>query len=312
MSELSSKTANRYSLRPKAGRFDLKLNPYSLTRQTVKRCNVAKKFVPCPAKQQIKRQIKNEPFIDNAILQEIHPNSIKHERVVPAKKIAQNDLALQIIPTAENPQILPATAIFTTPVALFPVATAMPIASSESIPLAMDAPDHMFASTSSVTPIASAKQTVPIEPFGTPKYEWKQAEKTLRTLLHERQMKSGSYDESKPVYFSNLDDEILFEVFNHLSLNDLCATAEVSIHLKSAAQKYFEVMYTSMNLAWLIEKDAGKFTLRQAQRLLQCFGPLISTLIVDTTKMEQPERDIGALFELVGIHCHGLLFWNIK
>lgn len=183
--------------------------------------------------------------------------------------------------------------------AIAPIVSTTPVLSTVSV-----------VSPKSVVSVASPKS---VSPFDAPNDEWKQGEKTLRKVLQDHKMRPGSFDASKPAFFADLKEESLFEIFHHLSLNDLCATVEVSPHLKTVAQKYFEVIYTSLNISWLIEDGAEQFTLFQAKRLLQCFGHLISTLIVDTKKMANSERDMEKLLELIGVHCHGcLLFWNKK
>lgn len=195
-----------------------------------------------------------------------------------------------------------------------PIAAIAPIVSTTPV-----LPTVSVASPKSAVSVASPKSTVSmaspksVSSFDASNDDWKQGEKTLRKVLQDHKMRPGSFDASKPAFFADLKEESLFEIFHHLSLNDLCATVEVSPHLKTVAQKYFEIIYTSLNISWLIEDDAEQFTLFQAKRLLQCFGHLISTLIVDTKKLENSERDMDKLLELIGVHCRGcLLFWNKK
>lgn len=195
-----------------------------------------------------------------------------------------------------------------------PIAAIAPIVSTTPV-----LPTVSVVSPKSAVSVASPKSTVSMaspksaSPFDAPNDEWKQGEKTLRKVLQDHKMRPGSFDASKPAFFGDLKEESLFEIFHHLSLNDLCATVEVSPHLKTVAQKYFEIIYTSLNISWLIEDDAEQFTLFQAKRLLQCFGHLISTLIVETKELENSERDMDKLLELIGVHCRGcLLFWNKK
>lgn len=107
-----------------------------------------------------------------------------------------------------------------------------------------------------------------------------------------------------------LDETCLFEIFNHLDLDELCIMAEVCTELKFAAQKYFDIMYTAVNLAWLApDNESGKFTIAQAERLLQHFGHLISTIIVNTDLLEETECK-EKLLALIQKHCDGILFWN--
>lgn len=115
----------------------------------------------------------------------------------------------------------------------------------------------------------------------------------------------------KVAYFMNMDEVCLFEIFNHLSLHDLCITAEVCSQLKFAAQKYFDILYTAVNLAWLSEDDSGKFTLAQAECLLRNFGHLISTINVNTNQLMATDCK-EKLLELIEKYCDGFLFWNAK
>lgn len=107
----------------------------------------------------------------------------------------------------------------------------------------------------------------------------------------------------------NLDEICLFEIFNHLSLHDLCVMADVCTQLKFAAQKYFDIIYTAVNLAWL--SDDSQFTIAQAERLLVNFGHLISTIIVKTDQLVEAECK-EKLLALIEKYCDGILFWNTK
>lgn len=130
-------------------------------------------------------------------------------------------------------------------------------------------------------------------------------------LTQPKRNQPSLYDTTKTVQYKNMDEEMLFETFNHMSLIELCNTAEKCADLKLATQKYFEVIYTSTNLAWLIDDHATKFTLPQARRMLQIFGAFISTLIVNTNQLEK-QQDLEELLETIGKHCGGVLFWNSK
>lgn len=83
---------------------------------------------------------------------------------------------------------------------------------------------------------------------------------------------------------------------------------DVCTQLKFAAQKYFDVMYTAVNLAWLSD-DSGQFTLVQAERLLRNFGHLISTITVNTKQLKAPDCKENLLI-LIEKYCDGILFWN--
>ena len=117
------------------------------------------------------------------------------------------------------------------------------------------------------------------------------------------------YDASKTATHQNLTEEAMFEIFNQLSLNELINTAAASNGMKLAAQKFFEVQYTKVNLAWLIDDDDDKFTLLQAQRLLQCFGNFISTLIVNSNQLKEADQK-EKLLEIIAQHCAGVVFWD--
>lgn len=112
-------------------------------------------------------------------------------------------------------------------------------------------------------------------------------------------------------YFMNLNEICVFEIFNHLSLNEICIMAEVCPQLKFAAQKYFDVMYTAVNLAWLSDNESGQYTFAQAERLLHNFGHLISTIIVETDQLVEIECK-EKLLSLIDKYCGGILFWNTK
>lgn len=117
--------------------------------------------------------------------------------------------------------------------------------------------------------------------------------------------------ETKVAYFMNLDEICLFEIFNHLSLMELCVVGDVCAQLKFAAQKYFDIMYTAVNLAWLSDDDSGQFTLIQVECLLRNFGHLISTIIVNTNQLKAPDCK-EKLLSLIEKYCDGILFWNTK
>lgn len=119
------------------------------------------------------------------------------------------------------------------------------------------------------------------------------------------------YDTSNMEQHESVDEEMRFEQFNQMSLNELCKTAEEHADLKFATQKFFEVMYTTVKLDWLIDDGDDKFTLLQVRRLLQCFGSFISTLIINTEHLEKPE-DKEDLLTLIDKHCPGILFWDTK
>lgn len=109
----------------------------------------------------------------------------------------------------------------------------------------------------------------------------------------------------------NLDEVCLFEIFNHLSLNDICVVGDVCTQLQFAAQKYFDIVYTAVNLAWLSDDDSGQFTLVQAERLLRIFGHLISTITVNTSQLKAPDCK-EKLLVLIEKYSEGILFWNTK
>lgn len=117
------------------------------------------------------------------------------------------------------------------------------------------------------------------------------------------------YDTSKSVQYMGLDEASLFESFNNLTLNELCNKADENATLKLATQKYFEVVYSSMNLDWLIDENERKFTLSQARSLLRHFGSFMSTLTVNANHLEEGDQK-DLLLHMIGTHFVGLLFWN--
>ncbi|XP_055303019.1 uncharacterized protein LOC129568773 isoform X2 [Sitodiplosis mosellana] len=138
--------------------------------------------------------------------------------------------------------------------------------------------------------------------------KWMTPERPVQTNI---KTNPSLYDASKPVQDMTLNEESMFQIFNNLTLNELCNTAIAYDEMKLAAQKFFEVQYTKVNLAWLIDDGADKFTLLQAQRLLQCFGQFISTLIVNSNQLEEADQK-GKLLEFIEQHCAGVLFWDSK
>lgn len=134
--------------------------------------------------------------------------------------------------------------------------------------------------------------------------------------MYSRKPTPNLYDVSAAANFMDLNEECIFEVFNHLSLTELCIVAGVCSQLRFAAQKYFDVMYTAVNLAWLNDDDTGTYTLLQAKRLLYNFGHLISTLVVNTDLMITESQEDGdckeKLLLLVQKYCAGFVFWNTK
>lgn len=139
--------------------------------------------------------------------------------------------------------------------------------------------------------------------------KWKLPERSL--IDGGRKPLPQLYDVSKAAQFMAIEESSLYEIFNHLSLNDLCAMAEVSAQSKFATQKYFDIMFTAMNLSWLVDDDSGRVTLFQAERLLRNFGHLISTIIVNTDLLETNE-DQNKLLALIEKYSNGILFWNTK
>lgn len=157
------------------------------------------------------------------------------------------------------------------------------------------------------------RQPVPIfavKPKQAHARQWNIPERPKQNINKEAK-KPMLYDTSKPAVFKKLTEESLFVIFNQLTLNELVNTAGVCNELKVAAQKFFEVIYTTVNMEWLIDDGAEKFTLIQAQRLLQCFGNFISTLIVNTDQLDEADEK-EKLLEIIEQHCAGVLFWDSK
>lgn len=154
------------------------------------------------------------------------------------------------------------------------------------------------------------RQPVPIfavKPNKAPVRKWIIPEQLQRNT--QKTNKPTLYDVSKPAQFKNLTEESTFEVLNKLTLNELCNVACASRELKLAAQKFFEIQFTRVNMSWLIDEGADKFTLLQAQRLLQCFGQFMSTLIVNTNQLKEADKK-EKLMEMIGQHCAGVVFWD--
>lgn len=107
--------------------------------------------------------------------------------------------------------------------------------------------------------------------------------------------------------FLDVDDHSQFAILDQLSLNDLCAMAEVCVKYKEIAQSHFMLKYRNLNLASLIETENGKFTLLQVRRLLYNFGHLISSLTINLALLN--DRDgIGKLLTLVSKYSISTLY----
>lgn len=81
-------------------------------------------------------------------------------------------------------------------------------------------------------------------------------------------------------HLMNLNDHCILEMFEYLPLNDFCMMAEVSLRLNVLAKYFFRVKYSgSFSMKLLINGDK-KISMKQARRLLENFGHLITSLKV--------------------------------
>lgn len=169
----------KYSLRPSAGRFDLRLNSYSLTRETVKRGRVAKKWEPRSSQQTRKQKIKIEPLDSHEIQQQKMINPIKREFDVSIDAKSPVMSAIPLLKATPDLPAIPRTAM--SMVHPSPLTSVTPYISLTSFPLsASDAPTHSLPSANSASTV-----TPQDAPFGPPKDEWKKAEDALRKILRE-------------------------------------------------------------------------------------------------------------------------------
>lgn len=81
------------------------------------------------------------------------------------------------------------------------------------------------------------------------------------------------------LHFFTLNDNCILYVLEHLSLADLCTTAEVSVRLKQMAQYYFRLKYRDLDMRLLVDGN-NKISMAKARKLFHHFGHLITSLRV--------------------------------
>lgn len=83
----------------------------------------------------------------------------------------------------------------------------------------------------------------------------------------------------KPFDFLAMNDNCILYVLEHLSLADLCTTADVSVRLKQMAQYYFRLKYRDLDMKLLAEGN-NKISMKKVRQLFRHFGHLIKSLRV--------------------------------
>lgn len=105
----------------------------------------------------------------------------------------------------------------------------------------------------------------------------------------------------KPTKILDLNEHCLLELMQRMNLADICTLAEVNVHFKEVAQKFFATNHRYVSLS-LLADETGKFTLVKARQMLYNFGSLISSLTMDLNDLN-PDDDCGKLIFLVRKYC---------
>ncbi|XP_055303063.1 uncharacterized protein LOC129568800 [Sitodiplosis mosellana] len=81
-------------------------------------------------------------------------------------------------------------------------------------------------------------------------------------------------------HFMELNDHCILEVMDFLTITELCAMAEVSVRLKKLSEYFFRVKFGRFFSMEHLLNGTDKIGIKQARRLFQNFGHLITSLHV--------------------------------
>lgn len=84
----------------------------------------------------------------------------------------------------------------------------------------------------------------------------------------------------------DLNQYVLYEIWERLTLNDLCAIAEVCKSLKENVQRFFTLKHRKLNLSLLADPQTKQFNLGHVRPLMHNFGHLISELTVNFNQLD--------------------------
>lgn len=122
------------------------------------------------------------------------------------------------------------------------------------------------------------------------------------------QLKSKPIFRIKRLRFSDLNDHCILEVFERLSLADLCNVAEVTVRLRNLSQFLFKLKYRNIDTK-LLSRNGEKIWMTQARGLFSNFGHLITTLRVSRKDFifdlpsYDPFKGQQKLLDLIGKYC---------
>lgn len=102
---------------------------------------------------------------------------------------------------------------------------------------------------------------------------------------------------------NDIDEDCLFIIFNHLSLEDLCAMAETNKKYRSLTRLYFLLYRDELDIDIFI--DDGKFDFDLAEQLFNIFGDLINTLIISAQHIDDDMQ--RKIYRLINEKCFGSL-----
>lgn len=102
---------------------------------------------------------------------------------------------------------------------------------------------------------------------------------------------------------TNIDEDCLFIILDHLSLKDLCAMAETNQKYRALARLYFLLYHDELDIDVFI--DDGKFDFDLAERLFNIFGDLINTLVISAQHFDNDMQ--RKIYQLINAKCYGSL-----
>lgn len=121
-------------------------------------------------------------------------------------------------------------------------------------------------------------------------------------LPSEQQPQDPNICESKST-IKDIDEDCLFIIFDHLSLEDLCAVAETNKQYRSLTRLYFLLYRDELDIDVLSVNE--KFDFDLAERLLNIFGDLINTLIISAQHFDDDTQ--RKMYQLINEKCFGCL-----
>lgn len=112
-------------------------------------------------------------------------------------------------------------------------------------------------------------------------------------------------NEISKLKFLDLDEDYIFQIFDHLSLVDLCAMAKVSKYFRALTRLYFLLKYGDFDFNLLLPNENEDFNFAQAENVFDSFGDLIVSLIVSTQYFN--DAMLRKIFCMINKKCIGTI-----